>query len=106
MEYVVREGREYLHSPANSLLLKLFAFNDRDEGERRNPERAQAHALDVYITILLTGRADYLEGRRFLSRHEDSNIIQTAQSIARSKFHSVKQGGGDGFFSRPAFTPN
>lgn len=55
-------------SPTNSLLLKLFAFNDRDESKRLNPERAQAHALDVYITIMLTNLADYSEGQRFLSR--------------------------------------
>ena len=80
-------------SPTNFLLLKLFAFNDRDEGERRNPERAQAHASDVYRIIILTSRADYLEGQRFLSRHMDSDIIRMAQSIVRNKFQAIEQTG-------------
>lgn len=36
---------------------------------------------------------DYLEGRQFLSRHEDSDIIQVARSIVGSKFSSVEQAG-------------
>jgi hypothetical protein len=80
-------------SPMNLLLLKLFAFNDRDEKQRHNPERAQAHALDIYITIMLTSRADYMEGQRFLSRHEDSEIIRTTQSIVRDKFYHIEQNG-------------
>ena len=40
-----RSGLEIqVPSPTNILLLKLFAFNDRDEGGRNDPERAQAHA--------------------------------------------------------------
>jgi hypothetical protein len=66
-------------SPTNLLLLKLFAFNDRDEGRRQDSERAQAHAWDIYITIMLASRDDYLKGKQFLSRHEDSDIIQTAR---------------------------
>jgi hypothetical protein len=50
-------------SPTNLLLLKLFAFNDRDESQRQNSERAQAHAWDVYVIIMLTDRDDYLEGQ-------------------------------------------
>ena len=80
-------------SPTNFLLLKIFAFNDRDEGERYNPERAQAHASDVYRIMILTNRADYLEGQRFLLRHEDSDIIQMVQSIIRSKFNAVEKTG-------------
>jgi hypothetical protein len=92
-------------SPMNLLLLKLFAFNDRDDGQRQDLERAQAHALDVYITIMLTSRADYLEGQQFLSRHEDSDIILTAQSIVENKFHTIEHSGwrwileSSGFYS-------
>ncbi|MGD8501069.1 MAG: nucleotidyl transferase AbiEii/AbiGii toxin family protein [Phycisphaerales bacterium] len=80
-------------SPTNLLLLKLFAFNDRDEGQRKNSERAQAHAWDIYITIMLANRADYLEGQQFLPQHKDSDIIQTARSIIRNKFCAVEQSG-------------
>ncbi len=80
-------------SPTNSLLLKLFAFNDRSEGQRQDSERAQAHALDIYIAIMLTNKTDYDEGQKFLSRHRDSEIIQRAQSIVGSKFSSIDKPG-------------
>ncbi len=80
-------------SPTNLLLLKLFAFSDRDEGRRQDSERAQAHAWDIYITIMLAGRDDYLEGQDFLSRHKDSKIVQTARSIVGSKFSVIEQTG-------------
>ena len=81
-------------SPTNWMLLKLFAFNDRDEGKRLDLERAQAHARDVYIIIMLaTSRDDYLEGQQFLSSHEESDIIQTARSIVASKFNAVEHAG-------------
>jgi hypothetical protein len=80
-------------SPTNLLLLKLFAFDDRDNDKGLDSERAQAHAWDIYITIMLTGRDDYLEGQDFLSRHKDSKIIQTAQSIVGSKFSAIEHSG-------------
>jgi hypothetical protein len=80
-------------SPMNLLLLKLFAFNDRDEGQRQDSGRAQAHAWDVYVIIMLTDRDDYLEGQKFLSKHEDSDIIQTARTIVAGKFNQVEQAG-------------
>jgi hypothetical protein len=80
-------------SPTNLLLLKLFAFSDRDNGKKQDSERAQAHAWDIYVTIMLTGRGDYLEGQEFFSRHKDSNITQTAQSIVGSKFSAIEQAG-------------
>ena len=80
-------------SPTNLLLLKLFAFSDRDEGPRLDPERAQAHVWDIYVIIMLTDRDDYLEGRQFLSRHEDSDIIERARTIVAGKFSSVGKAG-------------
>ncbi len=80
-------------SPTNLLLLKLFAFNDRDEGNRLDAERAQDHAWDIYVTITLSGRDDYLEGQDFLLRHKASKIIQTARSIVGSKFSAVEHAG-------------
>ncbi|MHC4323551.1 MAG: nucleotidyl transferase AbiEii/AbiGii toxin family protein [Planctomycetota bacterium] len=93
-------------SPTNFLLLKLFAFNDRDEVERHNPERAQAHASDVYRIIILTSRADYMEGQRFLSRHKDSDIIRGAQAIVRSKFHTIEQTGWRRILESSGFYPD
>jgi hypothetical protein len=80
-------------SPTNLLLLKLFAFSDRDEGQRQDLERAQAHAWDVYVIIMLTDIDDYHQGRQFLSRHEDSDIIQATRSVVAGKFNEVGQVG-------------
>ncbi len=93
-------------SPTNLLLLKLFAFNDRDEGPRRDSERAQAHAWDIYITIMLTNRGDYLEGRDFLLRHKDSKILQTAQSIIAGQFSAIEQSGWRRVLEASGFYPD
>jgi len=79
--------------PTNILLLKLFAFNDRDEGQRQDSERAGAHAWDIYVTTVLVTRADYVQARQFLLNHKDSDIVQTAQSIVRDKFGAVERAG-------------
>jgi len=92
-------------SPTNSMILKLFAFNDRDEGQRTDFERAQAHALDIYIAIMLTNKTDYDEGQKFLSRHRDSEIIQKAQSIVHSKFSSIDKSGWRYVLEASSFYP-
>lgn len=92
-------------SPTNSLILKLFAYNDRDQGQRQDSERAQAHALDIYIAIMLTTRADYLKGQKFLSRHKDSEIIQKARSIVNSKLSSVDKPGWQLVLEASSFYP-
>lgn len=93
-------------SPTNLLLLKLFAFNDREEGNRSDSERAQAHAWDVYVAIMLADRGDYLEGQDFLSRHKDSEIIQTAQSIVASKFSTIEHAGWRHVLEASGFYPD
>lgn len=92
-------------SPTNLMLLKLFAFNDRDAGKRENSERALAHTWDIYILIMLTSRDDYIEGREFLSRHEDSDIVRTARSIVSNKFSSVTQSGWRRILESSGFYP-
>lgn len=93
-------------SPTNLLLLKLFAFNDRDEGPRQNLERAQAHAWDVYVTIMLTDIDDYHEGQQFLSHHKDSEITRTARSIVVDKFNEVEQAGWRRVLESSGFYPD
>lgn len=93
-----------LPSPTNLLILKLFAFDDRND--KGDTEHAQTHALDVYLIIaMLTQRTDYLEGQNFLSRHRDSEIIQRAQSIVDSKFSSVDKLGWQLVLESSSFYP-
>jgi hypothetical protein len=63
-------------SPTNMLLLKLFAFDDRDTDARRDTARAQAHAYDIYLVTALAQRSDYVKGRRFVGRHDAADIVQ------------------------------
>ncbi len=95
----------YVPSPTNLMLLKLFAFNDRNEGKRENSERALAHAWDIYILIMLTNRDDFIEGREFLSRREDSDIIHTARSIVGNRFLSIEQSGWRRILESSGFYP-
>jgi hypothetical protein len=92
-------------SPVNMLILKLFAFDDRDSVTRRVEPRAQAHAYDLYIIVSLSQRPDYLEGREFLSRHGDSNIVQKARSIVATKFATNDQSGWRHVLMSSAFYP-
>jgi len=90
-------------SPTNALILKLFAFDDRYEKQDR--DRSQAHAWDVYVVTMLTGRSDYLEGREFLSRHRDSAVILKTRSIVDSKFSSVDKPGWQRVLETSGFHP-
>jgi hypothetical protein len=91
-------------SPTNLLILKLFAFDDRDKKDET--ERAQAHAFDIYITVTLANRDDYLEGQKFLARHSDWPVIKRITSIVNNKFNSVDQPGWQRVLETTSFYPN
>jgi len=93
-------------SPTNQLIMKLFAFNDRNEGDRRDMERAQAQAWDIYIVVMLADRNDYKEGRAFLDKHHDSEIVKTARSIVGNSFQAIGQEGWQRVLEASAFYPN
>ena len=94
----------FVPSPTNLLLLKLFAFDDRDEKKENDP--AQTHAFDVYVTVTLADRNDYLQGQKFLARHKNSQIIQRSESIVTNKFSSVDQVGWQRVLEASSFYPN
>jgi len=93
-------------SPTNQLILKLCAFDDRNQGQRQDTERAQAHAWDIYTIITLSDREDYLEGQRFLSRHKNSNIVQKVELIVTANFSSVDKDGWLRVLETSAFYPD
>lgn len=93
-------------SPTNQLILKLCAFDDRNQGQRRGTERAQAHARDIYTIITLSDREDYLEGQRFLSRHKNSDIVQKVELIVTDNFSSVEKDGWLRVLETTAFYPD
>ncbi len=91
-------------SPTNLLILKLCAFDDRDKKDEK--ERAQAHAFDIYITVMLAGAEDYKEGQKFLARHSDWQAIQRVMSIVMDKFGSVDRPGWQQVLGATSFYPN
>ena len=82
----------------------MCAFDDRDK--KGEAERAQTHAFDVYITVTLANRDDYLEGQKFLVRHSDSQEIKRVMSIVKDKFDSVDQPGWQRVLEASYFYPN
>lgn len=99
------EIRVYVPSATNLMIMKLFAFNDRNEGTRKTPDRAMAHALDIYIIIMLTDMSDLKTGQAFLSRHADSEIIQNTRSIVKNSFYEYEKVGWQTVLSSPTFYP-
>ncbi|RKY10687.1 MAG: hypothetical protein DRP56_00275 [Planctomycetota bacterium] len=81
----------YVPSSTNSLILKLFAFDDRIK--KGDVGRAQAHAWDIYITMQLSTREDFEEGQSLLAKHIDSPILRRAQSIVFESFSTLDQQG-------------
>jgi hypothetical protein len=93
-------------SLTNQLILKLFAFDDRNEGSRKDEAQAQVHAFDIYTIATLASLNDYREGQQFLSRHNDSGIVQRALSIVGNQFSSVEQPGWLCVLRAANFYPN
>jgi hypothetical protein len=92
-------------SPTNMLILKLFAFDDRDSPPRQDDERAQAHAYDIYLITSLAQLSDFTEGRRFLREHEASAVVQKARGIVMAKFLTPEQSGWRYVLTSAAFYP-
>ena len=95
----------YVPCPTNIMIMKLYAFKDRFQGDRKDMDRAIAQAFDVYITIMLTDRNDLKEGQRFVSRHKDSDVIQETKSIIEDQFSRSDQEGWQAILRSSNFYP-
>jgi hypothetical protein len=78
-------------SISNMLILKLFAFDDRHK--RQDTERAQTHAFDIFVIAELSNTADYRQGREFVSKHNDSEIINKTRLIVSERFNDAESTG-------------
>ncbi len=92
-------------SPTNMLILKLFAFDDRDSDLRKDEERAQAHAYDISLITTLAQLSDFREGRKFLHQHRASEVIQKARDIVVRKFLALDCSGWKYVLTSAAFYP-
>lgn len=95
----------YLPCPANLMIMKLYAFRDRIEGDRKDMDRAMAHAFDVFITVMLTDRDDLKQGQEFSYRHKNSDIIRQTKSIIEDSFSHYEKIGWQTVLSSPNFYP-
>ena len=96
----------FVPSVTNLLILKLFAFNDRDTGPRQDDDKARDHAFDIYIIITSTNMYDFKEGKKFISRHRDSEIINEAINIVENKFSSENNQGWTRVLENTIFFPD
>jgi len=62
--------------------------------------------FDIYTIATLASLNDYREGQQFLSRHNDSGIVQRALSIVGGRFSSVEQPGWLCVLRAANFYPN
>lgn len=95
----------YVPCPANLMIMKLYAFRDRIEGDREDMDRAMAHAFDVFITVMLTDRDDLKQGQKFSYRHKDSDIVRQTKSIIEDSFSHYEKIGWQTVLSSPNFYP-
>lgn len=93
-------------SLTNQLILKLFAFEDKHEGPRKDDVLVQAHAFDIYVIATLANANDYREGQQFLTRHSDSRVIEKAKKIVLDRFSSVDGAGWQHVLGAFGFYPN
>jgi hypothetical protein len=95
----------YIPCLTNLMIMKLYAFNDRIEGNRKDFDRAMDHAFDVYVIIMLTNIDDLKEGKSFLSRHSDSDIIHKTKLILENRFSNYAQAGWQSVLQNNNFYP-
>lgn len=100
------EATVFVPSPTNMMIMKLCAFADRSGGARQTDDKAQAHAWDIYVVIMLTDRNDFKEGQDFLRRHSESDIVVRTQEIVRDSFSEVEQKGWQAVLESSNFYPN
>jgi len=100
-------GRVILHVPSatNLMMMKLHAFRDRFYGDRKDSNRATAHAFDIYIIIMLTDRNDLKQAQSFLERHGRSAIVKKAVGVVENSFAHYEKAGWQTVLSSPNFYP-
>lgn len=76
--------RVHVPQPFTYLLMKLLAFRDRCDDERK--DMARHHALDVYRIVALTTTDEDPIVRRFAAEHRDHPRVVEARGVAQRYF--------------------
>jgi len=96
----------FVPSFTNLMILKLYAFRDRNSGSRQNDNKARAHAFDIYNLVTLTNLQDYREGMEFIKCHNSSDIIIEVKNIAENYFSTTNSSGWVRVLENTAFYPD
>lgn len=74
----------YVPNSFTYLLMKLHAFRDRVNDERKN--LASHHALDLYRIVAMMTRDEYELVQELAQRHADSSAVQDASGVVAEQF--------------------
>lgn len=78
----------HVPNPFTYLLMKLHAFRDRVDDEKKR--LASHHALDVYRIVAMMTRDEYDLVRELSKRHEGSEAVTVAREIVSGLFASPR----------------
>ena len=74
----------YVPNSFTYLLMKLHAFRDRVDDEKK--KLASHHALDLYRIVAMMTRDEYELVQKLASRHKESAPVQAACDVVAEKF--------------------
>lgn len=81
-------GRVWLPNPLTLYTMKFFAFRDREEGKRGepDPDQARKHAADLYVLTTLLRQSDYDDAVELARQHRENPVLLEAQQIVTQYF--------------------
>ena len=77
--------------PFSFLLLKLFAYRDRQRDDAQ--EFGRYHAFDLYRIIAMMTETDFAEAEELRDRYLEDGIVREARAIAAELFHGKEAPG-------------
>ncbi|MFH1263165.1 MAG: nucleotidyl transferase AbiEii/AbiGii toxin family protein [Pseudomonadota bacterium] len=80
------DGKVYLPSSFNYLIMKLHAFNDRKDREDEKSDRGRHHALDIFVTVSRMNAEDWEIARKHLARDRSRPYLKEAAEIRKACF--------------------
>ena len=90
--------------PFTYLLMKLFAFRDRQE--KLQKQQTQYHAFDIFLIIGLLTESELHEAIEFGKHYAEEPIVQEAKRIIADHFTGTPSDGMVAIKSHPSFSAN
>lgn len=86
---VEAHGIVYLPNAFSYLLMKLYAFHDREE--RSDSDNAGKHAADLYQILALTTESEWEIAKRLSVQHSHNPAVRKGREIVRDRFTKANQ---------------